>query len=44
MQITKKRASELIWRLDNFADYLINEGNHLKKGVKELKKELKKNA
>ena len=42
MQITKKRANELIYRLDNLADHLINEGTYFKKGVKELKLELKK--
>jgi hypothetical protein len=34
-------AIELIYRLDVLADHLINEGKHYKKGVKELKRELR---
>ena len=40
----KKRALELLNRLDVLGDNLIAEGNHFKKGVKELKLELKKNV
>jgi len=35
------RVRAMLWRMDNFADSLIKEGNYYKKAVEELKKELK---
>ncbi|MFA5931571.1 MAG: hypothetical protein WC821_04650 [archaeon] len=36
------RIKHLLFRLDDFGDKLINEGEYYKKTVKELKAELKK--
>ena len=39
--MNNQRAKEMLQRLDDYADGMINEGKYLKKNIREIKKEMK---
>ena len=39
--MNNQRAKEVLQRLDDYADGMINEGKYLKKNIREIKKEMK---
>ena len=39
--MNNQRAKEMLQRLDDYADGMINEGKYLKKNIREIRKEMK---
>jgi len=37
-----KKSNDLLKRLDEYASWMVHEGNYLKKAIKEIKEEIKK--
>ena len=41
INMNNQRAKEMLQRLDDYADNMINEGKYLKKSIREIKIEMK---